>query len=196
MHERNWFGARLRYSPGDEPTDPETWFIEPTGSPTAGPSVAVFRTDDGQWNVIVNTENMEDADPSSHTDHQPHLSVTVNCAEVYDLKPPTPPETHDEWRLRSENWEGAWHRVQPKQCFLNTEARRRGYGYTWLEHRIVTTTAPERTDLAKKQWVICTAKRTSLPFDERPTKEQIARFRGSGRLKVWLELRERVEVSP
>ena len=71
----------LRYSPATR-EDPEAWIFEPAG----GPSLAVYRSaDDGQWRVLINTEDMHENDPTTHDAAGcPYMLVSLNDGDVYE----------------------------------------------------------------------------------------------------------------
>jgi len=71
----------LRYSPATR-EDPEAWIFEPAG----GPSLAVYRSaDDGQWRVLINTEDMHENDPTTHdASGCPYMLVSLNDGDVYE----------------------------------------------------------------------------------------------------------------
>jgi len=70
-----------RYSPATR-EDPEAWIFEPAG----GPSLAVYRgAEDGQWRVLINTEDMHENDPATHDAAGcPYMLVSLNDGDVYE----------------------------------------------------------------------------------------------------------------
>jgi hypothetical protein len=63
----------------------DIWYIEPED----GPSVAVYPLPEhGQWGVTINTEEWEQAVPTSHDDeHIPYLLVEINDGVINDHEP-------------------------------------------------------------------------------------------------------------